>query len=127
MSNHTREHARYREQYPERGLTETVKGRGHDRTQALRSLLGGNAAVYAIRTRDGLVKIGYTTRLWRRVNEVGGEIIGFKPGTPADEKAIHQGLIEYRARGQEYYHPTPAVLAVVNAMRDEWNLPHVAA
>lgn len=106
---------------------ETVKGRGHLRTQALRAILGDAAVVYAVRRKDGIIKIGCTKRLWRRVTELRGEIVGFRFGGLDDEAAIHAGLIEHRASGHEYYHPTPEVLTVVNAMRDEWNLPHVAA
>lgn len=106
---------------------ETPKSRGHDRAQALRAIVGDASVVYAIRMRDGVVKIGCTQRLWRRVNEVGGEIIAFTLGDLADESAVHEGLRDHVAHGREYYHPTPEVLAAVNAMRDEWNLPHIAA
>lgn len=104
---------------------ETKKSRGHDRAQALRAMLGDASVVYAIRCHDGAIKIGCSTRLWLRVNEIGGEIIGFRLGDLADEKTIHESLRAHRMRGHEYYHSTPAVLAVVNDMRAEWNLPAV--
>lgn len=107
---------------------ETKNSRGHDRAQALRALLGDSSVVYAIRCHsDGAIKIGCTSRLWLRVNEIGGEILAFRFGELHDEKAIHQSMRAHRARGHEYYHPEPPVLALINVMRAEWNLPALAA
>lgn len=44
------------------------------------------------------------------------------PGTREDEMAIHAILAEHRAHGNEYYHATPAVLAVINDMRARYGL-----
>lgn len=57
----------------------------------------------------------------------GAEILGFVPGTTDDEQAVHASLRPHVAHGVEYYHPTAAVMAVVNEMRDRFNLPHIAA
>lgn len=109
----------------QRNRRETKAGRGHDRAEALRAILGNRSAIYAIRTKAGDIKIGCTTRLWMRVNEVGGEILAFRFGDFDEEWSIHASLRQHVARRQEYYHPAPEVMAVVNAMRDEWNLPHL--
>ena len=100
--------------------------RGWARAKALRALAPGQV-VYAMALADGAIKIGCTGNLYRRRKELGrrAEILGFIPGDFDDEKAIHAELKPHRARGHEYYRRTPEVLAVVNAMRDAYNLPHL--
>lgn len=109
------------------GVTETPDQRNRDRAAAIRALTGGEQMVYACRLVDGIIKIGCTGDLASRLRTVGSgaELLGFMPGDFADERAIHQTLTAHRARGREYYHPTPAVLAVVNEMRDRFDLPHL--
>ena len=96
-------------------IATTPAQRNHDRAQAIRALTGGEQVVYAARLPDGTVKIGCSGNLAsrRRCIAPGAEILGFMPGDYDDEQAIHQTLKAHRARGWEYYHPTPAVLAVV--------------
>lgn len=56
-----------------------------------------------------------------------GEVLGFVAGDMADEAQLHARLTAHRARAIEYYCPPPEVMAEVNAMRDAWGLPHLAA
>lgn len=59
------------------------------RAQALRAL---GEVVYAVRVGD-VIKIGHTTDLAKRVNQLHAtEILAFMPGTLADEQAIHARL-----------------------------------
>lgn len=86
--------------------------------------------VYAARLPDRTIKIGYSTDVADRLNHLGCGLAGLlalMPGTYEDEQAIHSGLIEHRARGREYYYPTPAVMAVVNDMRATFGMEPVAA
>ena len=109
------------------GLVGTAEpSRGWARAQALRVLAPGQV-LYAIELPDGVIKIGCTRNLYyrRRMVGRGAEILGFIPGDLDDEKAIHAELKPHRARGHEYYRRTPEVLAVVNRMRDAYNLPHL--
>lgn len=108
---------------------QTINARGHDRTQALKALTMGRPVVYAARLADGTIKIGCSASVWdrRRSLGIGAELIGFVFGTIDDEQAIHESLAAHRSRGREYYHPAPAVMAVVNEMRDRFGLPHIAA
>lgn len=112
-----------------RGPTHTATQRGRDRGAALRSLIGDRPVVYALDMQDGTIKIGCTTNLIARRSHLGAdaEILAFVFGDLADEQEIHRSLVAHRARGQEFYHRTNEVLAVVNSMRDQWNLPHLAA
>lgn len=98
---------------------------GVDRSAAIRALTGGQPVVYALRLSDGVIKIGCSEHLeLRRKNvEAGAQILAFRPGTLDDEKAIHATLVPHRARGFEFYHPTPEVIDVVNEMREHFNLP----
>jgi hypothetical protein len=100
-----------------------------EQTQAIALLTQGRPTVYALRMPDGVIKIGCSSDLARRRQRLGldSEILGFMHGDFETEAAIHSQLRPYRARGQEYYHPVPAVLAVVNEMRDQFNLPHLTS
>lgn len=76
--------------------------------------------VYAIKTRDGYVKIGWTANLGQRYSNLGHarDILGWQSGTLDDEQEIHRSLAGLAVRGCEYYSPTDLrVLAIVNAMR----------
>lgn len=86
------------------------------------------AVIYAVRLADGTIKIGCSSNFAQRLRSFrsqGGEVLGFRAGDFDDEAAIHDTLIDHRARGREYYHPTSPVLDVVNQMRDEYQLPHI--
>jgi hypothetical protein len=115
--------------HSDRGPRVTPGSRDFDRAQAIRALTAGNQTVYAARLADGIIKIGCTSDLARRRSMlgVGAEIVAFIDGGFDDERAIHNQLAAHRARGVEYYHPTSEVLAVVNTMRDRFNLPPIAA
>jgi hypothetical protein len=92
----------------------------HDAIRAMHDLAPSRELLYAVRTRDGLIKIGFTTDLVNRMQGIEGgvtEVLAFKPGGRADELKIHRSLDGHAAHGREYYHPTPSVLRVVNEMR----------
>lgn len=94
---------------------------------ALRLVSQAGQVVYAIRTKDGLIKIGCTGDIAQRTNVIGHEVLGLMFGDFDDEAAIHDRLVPYRAKGHEWYHPTPEVLAVVNEMRADLGLEPLAA
>lgn len=86
--------------------------------------------VYAIRTKDRLIKIGHTTNLATRRRHFSSrpkDLLAFAPGTLDDEQTIHAALTPFRARGHEYYHPVPEVLTVVNEMREDLGLSPLVA
>lgn len=92
------------------------------------------SVIYAARLDDGTIKIGWTRHFGHRLRMLKHavkqdvELIAFRFGDFEDEQAIHAGLIPHRIEGkQEFYRPTPEVLAVVNEMRESLNLPHIAA
>lgn len=86
--------------------------------QALLLLQQANASLlYAMRTDDRLVKIGCSSNLAQRHYEFGFKFLAIQVGTFEDEAALHQRLRSQVARGQEFYHPTPEVLRIVNEMR----------
>ena len=89
-------------------------------TSAAQAARDVGPVVYAFRTQDGLIKFGFSANIYNRLGALGGGLRGLLalvPGTFDDEQAIHRAMAEHRARGREYYHPTPAVLALVNEMR----------
>lgn len=100
----------------------------HQRNEALRALdmLGGT--VYACRVADDLIKIGFTRHLNQRRTKLQGELLAVLPGASYDdEQALHARLVDHLHHGQEWYYPTPGVLAVVNEMREVIGLGPVAA
>lgn len=82
--------------------------------------------VYAIRVGE-VIKIGHTNNLAARCNRLqADEVLAFVPGTVADKKALHQRLSVDLHHAREWYYPTPAVLSVVNEMREQLGLGPVA-
>lgn len=82
--------------------------------------LAGIELIYAIRCPDGIVKIGRTRDLMarrRHFDSAPEAILAITPGTYEEEQALHDRLQASVARGREYYHPTPEVLAFVNSLR----------
>ncbi len=82
---------------------------------------GLGPVVYAIATFDGLVKIGYSGNMaqrYRSYTRIGQLVAWESGGTPEREAELHALLAPHAARGREWYHPTPEVLAVVYAMRE---------
>lgn len=78
--------------------------------------------IYAAEVK-GLIKIGHSTKVRRRLIELQPErLLAFRPGSRSDELSLHRQLAPHCARGREWYHPTPEVMAVVNEMRNELGL-----
>lgn len=65
----------------ERGPVESTMNRDRDRAQAIRALAPGDT-VYAVRLKDGIIKIGCSANLAGRRRAFGpeSEVIGFMPG-----------------------------------------------
>lgn len=100
------------------------------RNEAMSSL---GSVVYAARLADGTIKIGWTEHFGSRLRWLKSytgqtvELLAFRQGGRSDEQALHAAMKDHLARGREYYHPTPEVLAVVNRMRHDLGMTPVAA
>lgn len=99
-----------------------------------RELRGLGAVIYGFRTFDGLIKVGYTTDIVKRLGSQGvnrrnlsQRLLFLVPGSYEDEQAIHTWLHPHRARGREYYHPTAEMIEFVNLMRANCDISPVAA
>lgn len=90
--------------------------------EVVRAFQNGELMIYAMRVPVDVIKIGCTSNLVRRRQWLKGDLLGFKFGDYAEERDIHHLLMDHRHHGREYYHPTPAVLAVVNEMREPFQL-----
>lgn len=105
-------------------------GMRRQRNEAIRLLQGtSELLIYAVRTSDGLIKIGGSADLINRLDHIKGgtaEILAMKPGTRHEERDIHRGLTGHATQGREYYLPTPSVLRVVNEMRVPLGLEPIA-
>lgn len=78
--------------------------------------------LYAIQYDDGVIKIGHTADLSRRLrglhqtgtlNNHGSHfrLLAFRFGSYDDEQATHAALAAHRVHGREWYHPDPEVMA----------------
>jgi hypothetical protein len=94
-------------------------------SSTIQALTCGAHVIYALRLTDGTIKIGCTKDLANRASSLQGKILGFRPGSFDEEAEIHATLKPHRARGWEYYEVAPAVLAVVNELRDHFGLDHL--
>lgn len=93
-----------------------------ERNAALTMLFGGKTVIYAMRVPGNLVKIGCTSQIVHRRIELRGEILGLREGDFDEESELHKSLREHVHHGREWYHPTAAVLSVVNEMREPFGL-----
>ena len=105
-----------------------VTGFGHlsqqiSRTKALESV---GEVIYAARVGD-TIKIGHTTNLALRLIALrADEVLAFRPGTYREEQDIHASLRDHLHHDREWYYPTPAVMRLVNQMRETLGLAPVA-
>lgn len=87
--------------------------------------------IYFLRTRDDLIKVGWTEHLANRKAQLSiygwDALLAVKAGTWDDEQALHRQLRPYLARGREYYHPVPEVIAVIDDVRSSFGLSLLAA
>jgi hypothetical protein len=97
------------------------------RKTAVHAVQQGQRVIYAMRLPDGIIKIGCCSDLANRASQLHGKILGFRPGDLAEELEVHRSLRRHVARGREFYHPRPEVIAFVNELRDLFDLPHIAA
>lgn len=94
-------------------------------TRAARDL---GPCVYAVRTPERLIKIGYTTNLDRRIRSFGSvwsDVLLALPGTLDEEAALHARFRPHLARGHEYYFPTDDLVAWVNEHRERLGVSRI--
>jgi len=81
--------------------------------------------LYFIRTKDDLIKIGYTGDIATRKRFYGSgwqHILALVPGTIGDEAELHKRFAPHLARGQEYYHAVPELISYINEIRMTLNV-----
>ncbi len=92
--------------------------------------------LYAFRIDHGaagnrftVVKIGFTEHLDQRRRSLRAswlDLLAIKPGTRADEEALHRRIPDkHRAYAREYYLPTPQIIALLDGWRATFNLPPI--
>ena len=99
-------------------------------TSSMRQLLKAIGPVVYVVEIDGLIKIGHTTDLSNRMYQYGAgtTLLAWLTGrTRADEAEIHASLRDHLAKGREWYHPTPEVMAFVRSARDACGMSKYAA
>lgn len=110
-----------------RGRVGAAKVVGHTGAEARKRETASSIArelgdcVYAVRTPDGLVKIGFTGDVGRRIGGFGSTWADVLLVISADiqyEKALHRRFAKYLARGAEYYFPTIEIMEWVNEERE---------
>lgn len=94
---------------------------------AIAAIQNGQPFLYCLSTRQGAVKIGISVNVGLRLGNIGyggtDRLLAFRPGTRAEEQAIHDDLMEYALPYErEYYYPTNEVIGVAIAMSEHLNL-----
>lgn len=81
--------------------------------------------LYALRFKDGTIKLGCTGRIDSRlahfyhIDGCTPEVLAIKPGSFEDEQAVHGLLVDHLDHGREWYRPDPEVWAVINGWRTD--------
>jgi len=89
-------------------------------------------AIYAVRTADDLIKIGYSQSLKRRLRAYGIEarnitdLLMVMPGSLQLELHLHHRFRPFRARGREYYRPALPIIEFINDVRCKAGVPLLA-
>lgn len=99
----------------------------HGRREALGALQSGQPMIYAASVAGGLIKIGCTIDVYRRMCQIHGDILGFRFGDRDEEQEIHRSLVAHVHHGREWYYPTPEVIGFVNELREPFGLELLAA
>lgn len=82
--------------------------------------------VYAVRVKPDLIKIGCTTNLHQRIRTFGATWSDVLLALSADfeyEAALHRRFAQHVARGREFYHPAPEIMAWINTERECLGFP----
>jgi hypothetical protein len=90
--------------------------------------------VYYVRRRDGLIKIGHSASLLRRMQSLNvrqKDILALEPGGSAREGQMHLKFAACNVRGPnlgvEHFTLTPELLAHINSIREQMGTFPVAA
>lgn len=121
------------------GFTSLVRaiqhgGSGAEALRAQRAEISAAArdlgpVIYGVLTKDGLIKLGYTTDLWNRLYNYGigmrnpKRLLMVKPGTLADEQIIVGRFAAHVVHGREYFRPAREILDYINSVRAEMGVP----
>lgn len=88
------------------------------------------ACVYFIRCQDGLIKIGFTTRLWGRKCHFAAKwtdvLAVIADGSLELERSMHERFAAHLAHSREYFHPAPELIAYINEIRVRLGVSAVA-
>lgn len=68
-----------------------------------------NGQVVYFAERNGLVKIGTTSHLARRLRQIKATLLGFEPGGFSEEAALHRQFADFRVEG-EWFEPVVPLL-----------------
>lgn len=77
--------------------------------------------IYYVRVGEH-IKIGWTTNLYRRLRAYPptAELLAWRYGTKADERALHQQFAAYLAGGREWFRDVPEIRAAAEAAKAEF-------
>lgn len=77
-----------------------------------------SGVVYFARGRDGLIKIGFSSDVGRRMLELGAEVLATVPGSVGVEFALHDAFADDLV-GDEWFRPSATLLAFIGLLSDE--------
>lgn len=105
--------------FPERTCQE-VEARGEE--QRRRDQLKRVAGVVYYGEAWGYIKIGTSSNIEARVSDLRMTLLATEPGSYDVERKRHRQFAEHRKLG-EYFHPAPALMAHIGAVRAEHGPP----
>jgi hypothetical protein len=84
--------------------------------------------VYYARVPDGVIKIGHSSRLGVRRQQLRGELLAVIPhATRDDERAEHAMFKQHLVRGREWFAPADEIYDRINELRQRLGVDPIAA
>jgi predicted GIY-YIG superfamily endonuclease len=115
------------------GISTGMCSKRPGRRAALRAIQLGEPFLYCLSTRQGALKFGISRDVAMRIGshiKFGGtdRLLAFRPGTLAEEQAIHERLAPYALPYErEYFYPTDEVMDVAYEMAEHFDLSRLTS
>jgi hypothetical protein len=77
--------------------------------------------------RDRLIKIGWSSQLYKRMKAVQAKPLATEPGDIVRERQLHRRFAHLLAQGNEWFHPGPDLIAYINDLREKAGAPPITA
>jgi len=83
--------------------------------EEIRKAIGGSWVYFA--ARDGLIKIGQSHDVTKRMKGLGARLLTFEPGGVERERELHLRFFDHRVRG-EWFRDAPEIRAYISELSE---------